>query len=100
MLRAYMVFGGHGPNLVVTRDGEGLQGASAQENLAAKGIVKFIAFEVPPSRVEEVYGPRYQAAVARLSNEKDIRVVDMDGYNVFSNFHFAEMGEPVFVGED
>ena len=97
MLRAYMVFSGTGPILVVTRLSTGMQGSQARDYLAAKGIDKFIAFEVPVPRARERYGPRFQTAVDRLVTNEDIRVVDLDGHHVFGNFEFTEMGEPVFV---
>ncbi|MBF0284908.1 MAG: hypothetical protein HQL51_10670 [Magnetococcales bacterium] len=98
MLRAYMVFSGTGPILVVTRLSTGMQSRHAQEHLAGKGLEKYIAFEVPVARAKERYGPRFQTAVDRLNAPEDIRVVDLDGHHVFSNFQFNEMGEPVFVG--
>ena len=98
MVRAYMIFGGVGPMLVVTQLTSGMQGAVASKHLVSKGITKFIAFEVSVHKVKEIYGPRYGAAVERLVSDSDIRVVDMDGHNVFGNFDFIEMGEPVYVG--
>jgi hypothetical protein len=99
MVRAYIIFGGTGPILVVTRNAQGMQSEDAQERLEDKGIKKYIAFEVPPARAEERYGTRYSAAASRLVGDEDIRVVDVDGHQVFSSFEFREMGEPVFVGE-
>ena len=99
MVRAYVIFGGTGPILVVSKNSAGMQSEIAIERLVDKGIKKFIAFEVPPARAEERYGTRYRAAAQRLADEKDIRVVDVDGHHVFASFEFREMGEPVFVGE-
>ncbi|MBF0309069.1 MAG: cytosolic protein [Magnetococcales bacterium] len=97
MVRAYLIFGGNGPILVVTQHHEGLQSERARFHLENKGIRKYIAFEVPLSRAREIYGSRLDTAVERLVSPSDIRVVDMNGDHVFANFNFNEMGEPVFV---
>ena len=97
MIKAFMVFTGTGPIMVVTKLPE-MDVDAAREHMASKGIRKYIAYEVPLARVEERYGTRYHAAVSRLASDKDIRVLDVDGHHVFSSFDFTEMGEPVYVG--
>lgn len=98
MIRSYVVFTGSGPILVVTRLSSGLQGDIPKQHFINKGIGKFIAFEVSHEKAEERYGTRFKEAVLRLASDNDIRVVDVDGHHVFASFAFAEMGEPVFVG--
>jgi hypothetical protein len=98
MVRAYVVFTGSGPVLLVTRLSSGMQGDVASQHLANKGINKYIAFEVSHEKAQERYGTRFSSAVNRLASDADIRVVDIDGHHVFTSFSFAEMGEPVFVG--
>jgi len=97
MVRAYVVFTGTGPILLVTRLNSGLQGEVPSNHLAAKGIKRFIAYEVSHESAAERYGTRYTEAMSRLASDSDIRVVDVDGHHVFSSFSFAEMGEPVYV---
>ncbi|MBF0381612.1 MAG: hypothetical protein HQL69_11375 [Magnetococcales bacterium] len=97
MVRAYVVFTGTGPILLVTKLDTGMQGEDATQHLANKGIKKFIAYEVSQEKAEEHYGMRFTAAVNRLASDKDLRVVDVDGHTVFARFSFAEMGEPVYV---
>lgn len=98
MVRAYIIFSGMGPILVVTRMPSGMQSPEAKLYMAGKGIRKYIAFEVSPHRVEKKYGDRFRVAVERLASDTDHKVVDLDGHNVFNNFEFTEMGEPVYVG--
>jgi hypothetical protein len=97
MVRAYVVFTGTGPILLVTRLDTGMQGESATRHLSNKGIKKFMAFEVSHEKAEERYGTRFTEAVNRLASDNDLRVVDVDGHTVFARFSFAEMGEPVYM---
>lgn len=98
MVRLYMIFSGSGPILVMTRFNGGMQAQLAREYLAFKGILKFVAYEVPAVRAEERYGTRFRATADQLSSDQDFRVMDMDGHHVFNSFDFVEMGEPVYVG--
>ncbi len=99
MVRSYLIMSGSGAMLVLTKMSAGMQSENAQKTMLRKGIKKYIAFEVPPARVEERYGARYGAVASTLTAEDDIRVMDVDGHHVFANFEFREMGEPAFVGE-
>ena len=97
MVRAYVVFTGSGPILLITKLNTGMQGELARNHLANKGISKFIAYEVSHEKAHDTYGTRFNEAVNRLASDNDVRVVDIDGHHVFSRFSFAEMGEPVYV---
>ena len=100
MVRSYVVFSGTGPILVVTKSNAGLQSEFMRQRLERKGILKYMAFEVPSPRVDERYGTRFHSAAEQLAGDDDMRVVDIDGHHVFANFSFKEMGEPVFVEDD
>lgn len=98
MVRVYMVFTGSGPILLVTKNNDGMQGAMAKTYLANKGIIRYIAYEVSVVRAKERYGHRFDANVAQLTSDMDLRVLDIDGHHVFNSFDYNEMGEPVYVG--
>jgi hypothetical protein len=61
---------------------------------AAKGVRKFIVRELPLDLVKAKYGAQYTAVTNDVKQHDDLRVLDYNGYNVFHNFSFSEMGEP------
>lgn len=64
--------------------------------LDVKGIKKFIASEVPLEKVKVKYGNHYSVVMGDLNQTDDLRVLDYNGYNVFHNFSFSEMGKPIY----
>jgi len=64
--------------------------------LSAKGIKKFIAYEVSEGTVKEKYGLQFKTIMGDLHQTDDLRVLDYDGHHIFYNFAFNELGEPVF----
>jgi len=93
-----IVFTCTGPILIVSNC-DALADSRVIEKLAEKGISKFIAFEVPPDKVREIYGTYFTAALNELSNADDLQVLDSDSYSVFTNFSFEDLGEPIFFEE-
>jgi hypothetical protein len=64
------------------------------EELHAKGIDKFIAYEIPVALAEERYGAHFHA-VAHGTHENDtLRVLDYSGHRAFRLFRFDELGPP------
>ena len=63
--------------------------------LAAKGIVKFLAYEVPLELAKERYGGHFAVVEQDLSESDDLRVLDYDGQRAFRLFRFSELGTPV-----
>jgi len=93
-MRAAVVFTGTGPILILTSY-ETLTDPMFIEKLATKGIKKFIAIELPVDKVKDKYGHRYDVIMEDLYQTDDLRVLDYNGYNIFSNFSFKEMGEAI-----
>ena len=98
-MRAYIIFSGTGPILVLTTH-PALTDNRLIEKLAHKGIGKFIAYEVPTQRVHEIYGVPFEVIAADLEHAEDLRVLDFNGHHIFSCFSFAELGDPIKCGED
>ncbi len=92
---AGIYFTGTGPILILTTY-ESLDDSKKKKKLAAKGIKKFIGFEVPINEVKQRYKTYYDVIAGDLQPEDDMRVLDYDGHNVFYNFSFEDMGAPVF----
>ena len=97
-MRSYILFSGTGPILILTTYSE-LADERLLEKLRHKGIVKFIAYEVPLERVQSIYGVPFEVIAADLERTEDIRVLDFNGHHIFSRFSFAELGDPIMCGE-
>ena len=94
-MKAGILFTGTGPILILTSY-ENLSASNLVEKLAAKGIKKYIAYEVPEHKVKEKYGKQYNSILGDLRQSDDLRVLDYDGHHVFYNFKLDELGEPVY----
>ena len=90
---AGIVFTGTGPILVLTTY-ESFANPGFTDKMAAKGVRKFIVRELPLDLVKAKYGAQYTAVTNDVKQQDDLRVLDYNGYNVFHNFSFSEMGEP------
>lgn len=94
-MKAGIYFTGTGPILILTTY-ESLDDPEIIKKLSAKGIKKFIAYEVPEKRVKALYGPYYTMILADIRAEDDFRVLDYDGHKVFYNFAFDDLSGPIF----
>jgi len=94
-MKAGIIFTGTGPILILTTY-EYFEDPKFVEKLDVKGIKKFIASELPLEKVKAKYGNHYSVVMGDLNQTDDLRVLDYNGYNVFYNFSFSEMGKPVY----
>ncbi len=94
-MKAGIIFTGTGPILILTTY-DSFEDPKFVEKLDVKGINKFIASELPLDKVKDKYGNHYSVVMGDLSQTDDLRVLDYNGYNVFYNFSFSEMGKPVY----
>ncbi len=94
-MKAGLYFTGTGPILILTTY-DSLDDMEIVNKLRAKGIRKFIAYEVPERKVKEVYKTYYTAVLGDLRDKEDFRVLDYDGHNVFHNFSFEDLSSPIF----
>ena len=93
-MKAGIFFTGTGPILLLTSY-DSFTDARLLEKLTAKGIKKFIAYEVAEANVREKYGKHFAVIMQDLHQTDDLRVLDYDGHHVFYNFSLDELGEPV-----
>ena len=93
-MKAAVIFTGSGPILILTTY-DSVTDPKLVEKLNAKGIRKFLAFELPVERVKERYGLHFNIVLGDLNQTDDLRVLDYDGHRVFNNFSFKEMGRPL-----
>ncbi len=98
-MKAYVIFTGTGPILVLTTF-EHVTSKGLVERLRHKGIAKFIAYELPLEHVRTVYGVPFEVIASDLQAEKDMRVLDFNGHHIFKNFDLEELKEPILYSED
>lgn len=94
-MNAGIIFTGTGPILILTSY-ESLSDPNLVQKLAAKGIKKYIAYQVAENAVKEKYGMQFKTILGDLNQTDDLRVLDYDGHHIFLNFSLSELGEPVF----
>lgn len=94
-MKAGIFFTGTGPILILTTY-DSFEDSNLVEKLENKGIKKFIASELPLEKVKAKYGNHYAVVMGDLKQTDDLRVLDYNGYNVFYNFSFSEMGKPIY----
>ena len=94
-MKAGIYFSGTGPILILTTY-DSLTNPKLVEKLYAKGIKKFIAYEVSDEKVKERYGMQYNVIMGDLHQTDDLRVLDYDGHHIFNNFSIKELGTPIF----
>ena len=94
-MKAGIIFTGSGPMLALTTY-ESFADHKFVEKLEAKGVKKFIAFEVPVDPLKERYGMHFSVVMGDLKQSDDLRVLDYNGHHVMSLFSFDEMGQPVY----
>ena len=93
-MKSSIIFTGTGPILILTTY-PSLTDPGFIEKLRMKGIKKFIAYELPLELVKEKYGAHVSVIMNDVKQTDDLRVLDYNGHNVFYNFSFADMGEPI-----
>jgi len=93
-MKSGVLFTGTGPILVLTNY-ETFEDPGLVSKLAAKGIKKYIAYEVPSEKVREKYGQHFNVVLGDLKQGDDLRVLDYDGHHVFYNFSLGELGTPI-----
>jgi hypothetical protein len=93
-MKACIIFTGTGPILILTSY-ESFTDSNFAEKLASKGIKKYVACELDNELVRRKYGAQYDKIINDVKQSHDLRVLDYNGHNVFYNFSFKEMGEPI-----
>lgn len=96
-IRAYLIFTGTGPILVLSTYPE-LTDERLVEKLHYKGIDKFIAYEVELEAAQQRYSHSYQSIAEDLEGSQDVRVLDFNGHQIMANFSLEELGEPIKIG--
>jgi hypothetical protein len=96
-MKAGIIFTGSGPILVLTSY-ESFTEPKFAEKLMAKGVKKYMGYEVPLDLCQKRYGEHYPVVLGDLRQSDDLRVLDYDGHHIFLSFSFKEYG-PQFTYE-
>ena len=93
-MKIALLFTGSGP-LVVATSHDSLTDPVLLEKLGAKGIDKFIAYELEPDMVKQRYAGHFDVVMKDLHETDDLRVLDFNGERAFRLFHLKELGVPI-----
>lgn len=63
------------------------------EKFRAKGIGKFLAYEVNVDEARKRYGAHFDIVLRDLRETDDLRILDYDGVRAFRTFSFDELGK-------
>ncbi len=91
-MKSFLLMTGSGPVNILTSHGS-IENPVLLDKLLAKGIDKFIAFEVPYDLARERYGGHFNVVANDLHETDDLRVLDYNGDRAFRMFSFNELGE-------
>ena len=93
-MRSFLLLTETGPVLLLTRCSS-ITEAGLVDLLNGRGIEKFIAFEVPVSKVQSLYGVPFEVVAADIDDGRDMRILDYNGQHIFSSFSFDELGTAI-----
>ncbi len=98
-MKAGLLITGSGALIYLTSHGEYMDNGLI-EKFRAKGINKFIAYEVPVDMAQKRYAGHYDVVIRDLKETDDLRILDYDGTRAFKMFSFEELGSPyTYEGE-
>ncbi len=98
-MQALMLFGGSGPVVILTSHNSATDPALV-DKLKAKGLDKFIAYQIPLKLAQERYAGHFEVVMRDLRESDDLRVLDFNGERAFRLFHLAELGSPMMYEDE
>lgn len=93
-MKCFMLFTGGGPLVILTSYGAATD-PGLIEKLHAKGIDKFLAYDIPLDMAKERYGAHFFVVQRDLKQDDDLRILDYNGDRAFRLFHFNELTAPI-----
>ena len=101
-MKSFLLMTGSGTLIILTSHNS-IENSILLDKLLAKGIEKFIAYEVPFDLARQRYGEHFKIVANDLHETDDLRVLDYNGDRAFRLFAFSELGkahihEPVPLG--
>jgi hypothetical protein len=93
-MKVAMLFTGSGPIVILTSH-DSVTDPNLLEKLEAKGIERFLAYELPLELAKRRYGGHFTTVMNDLHESDDLRVLDYNGERAFALFRLDELGSPV-----
>ena len=93
-MKVAMLFTGSGPIVILTSH-DSVTAPKLLEKLEAKGIERFLAYEIPLDLAKTRYGGHFNTVMNDLHESDDLRMLDYNGERAFALFRFDELGSPV-----
>ncbi len=94
-MKSFLLMTGGSPLIIITSHGS-IENSILLDKLLAKGIEKFIAYEIPFDLARQRYGEHFKIVANDLHETDDLRVLDYNGDRAFKMFSFNELGEAHF----
>jgi hypothetical protein len=91
-MKSFLLMTGSGPLIILTSH-DSIENSILLEKLLAKGIEKFIAYEVPFDLAKQRYGGHFTIVANDLHETDDLRILDYNGDRAFRMFSFSELAE-------
>lgn len=93
-MKVVMLFTGSGPIVILTSH-DSVVAPGLLKKLEAKGIERFLAYELPLDIAKQRYGNHFRTVLNDLHETDDLRVLDYNGERAFGLFRLKEFGNPV-----
>lgn len=93
-MKTAMLFTGSGPIVILTSH-DSVTAPALLKKLEAKGIERFLAYEIPLELAKARYGGHFATVVNDLHESDDLRVLDYNGERAFALFRLDELKSPV-----
>ena len=90
-MKSFMLMAGSGPLMILTSHAS-IEDPVVLEKLAAKGLDKFLSYEVPIELAKQRYKGHFTVVANDLQETDDLRVLDYSGERAFRLFSFDELG--------
>lgn len=97
-MKAGILFAGSGPVLILTSY-QSFKDPKLLAKLAAKGMDRFIAWEVDLELAKQKYGQHFDIIMKDVQQEDDLRILDYNGYNIMHSFSFKNDTLPPVIHE-
>ena len=93
-MKTAMLFTGSGPIVILTSH-DSVTEPALLKKLEAKGIGRFLAYEIPLELAKARYGAHFTTVVNDLHESDDLRVLDYNGERAFALFRLDELKSPI-----
>jgi len=94
-MKSFLLMTGSSPLIILTSHNS-IENSILLDKLLAKGIDKFIAYEIPYDQARQRYGEHFKIVANDLHETDDLRVLDYNGDRAFKMFRFDELGDAHF----